>query len=57
MHDWNDGHDMHRFVVVQNIERYRRLLEVTTDANERKRIMKLLSEEEAKITLREASRP
>ena len=39
---------MERFVHRQNIERYRRLLAETVDEAERRRIMKLLAEQEAK---------
>lgn len=46
----NGAYELDRFVIAQNIERYRRLLENTTDALERQRIAKLLREEEAKVT-------
>ena len=39
---------MERFVHRQNIERFRRLLAETVDEAERRRILKLLAEEEAK---------
>ncbi|HVZ52075.1 MAG TPA: hypothetical protein VG986_08925 [Pseudolabrys sp.] len=41
---------MENFVRRQNIERYRRLLAETVDEAERRRIRKLLAEEEAKDT-------
>jgi hypothetical protein len=42
---------MDRFVNRRNIERYRRLADETTDATERLRVIKLLSEERAKFKL------
>ena len=42
---------MDRFVSRENIERYRRLSNETTDAAERLRILKLLAEEEASFKL------
>jgi len=42
---------MDRFVNRQNIERYRRLADETTNAIERLRVMKLLAEERAKFKL------
>jgi hypothetical protein len=38
-----------RFVIRQNIEHYRELLEITRDPTERRRIEKLLLEEEARL--------
>lgn len=40
---------MKRFVMRQNIEHYRALLDTTTDAKQREVIEKLLLEEEAKL--------
>lgn len=40
---------MKRFVMRQNIEHYRALLDITTDAKQREVIEKLLLEEEAKL--------
>ena len=40
---------MKRFVMVQNIEHYRALLESTTDPSKRCTIERLLHEEEAKL--------
>ena len=40
---------MDRFINRQNIDRYRRLAGETTDATERRQIMRLLAEEEAKL--------
>lgn len=40
---------MERFVIRQNIEHYRELLKITRDPTERRRIEKLLFEEEAKL--------
>jgi coproporphyrinogen III oxidase-like Fe-S oxidoreductase len=42
---------MDRFVNRQNIERYRRLADETTNATERLRVIKLLAEERAKFKL------
>jgi hypothetical protein len=42
---------MDRFVSRENIERYRRLSNETTEAAERLRILKLLAEEEASFKL------
>jgi hypothetical protein len=42
---------MDRFVNRQNIERYRRLADETTNAIERLRVIKLLAEERAKFKL------
>jgi hypothetical protein len=42
---------MDRFVNRQNIERYRRLAEETTDATERLRVIKLMAEEWANFEL------
>jgi len=39
---------MDRFVCRENIERYRRLLTQTTDDEQRRQLMKLLAEEEAR---------
>lgn len=39
---------MDRFVCRENIERYRRLLTQATDEEQRRQLMKLLAEEEAK---------
>jgi len=39
---------MDRFICRENIERFRRLLEQTTDEEQRRQLMKLLAEEEAK---------
>lgn len=39
---------MERFIRRQNIERYKRLLETTTDEKERERIRRLLQEEQEK---------
>lgn len=39
---------MDRFVCRENIERYRRLLAQTTDGEQRRQLVKLLAEEEAK---------
>lgn len=41
---------MRRFIICENIKHYRSLLETTTDEAERKRILTLLAEEEAKST-------
>jgi len=38
-----------RFVIRQNIEHYRELLKITHDPTERRRIEKLLLEEEARL--------
>jgi hypothetical protein len=38
-----------RFVIRQNIEHYRAMLKIITDATERRMIENLLSEEEAKL--------
>jgi hypothetical protein len=40
--------DMDRFIRRQNIERYGKLLEQATDESQKKLLLKLLSEEEAK---------
>ena len=40
---------MERFVSRQNIEHYRELLKITHDPTERRRIEKLLLEEEARL--------
>ena len=40
---------MERFVIRQNIEHYREMLKITPDAEERRRIEKLLCEQEAKL--------
>jgi hypothetical protein len=37
------------FVIRENIERFRRMLEQTSDENARRQIMQLLKEEEAKL--------
>ena len=42
---------MDKFVKAENIRHYRRLLEQTTDESERRRLRKLLAEEEARDTL------
>jgi hypothetical protein len=42
---------MDRFVNRQNIERYRRLADGTTNATERLRVIKLLAEERARFKL------
>ncbi len=42
---------MDNFVTRENIKRYRRLAGESTDPAERSRIMKLLAEEESKLTL------
>jgi coproporphyrinogen III oxidase-like Fe-S oxidoreductase len=42
---------MDRFVNRQNIERYRRLADETTNPTERLRVIKLLAEERAKFKL------
>jgi hypothetical protein len=42
---------MDRFVNRENIDRYRRLANESTDAAERLQLMKLLAEEEAKFKL------
>lgn len=39
---------MDRFIHDENLRHYRRLLERTTDPDERQRILKLVAEEEAK---------
>ena len=39
---------MDRFICRENIERYRRLLAQTSDEEQRRQLMKLLAEEEAK---------
>ncbi|MCK9908597.1 hypothetical protein MXD81_05625 [Microbacteriaceae bacterium K1510] len=39
---------MDRFICRENIERYRRLLAQTTDEEQRRQLMKLLAEEEAR---------
>lgn len=41
---------MERFIRRQNIERYRRLLETVTDEAERRKILKLLRDEEKRHT-------
>ena len=41
---------MDNFVSRENIKRYRRLAGESTDSAERSRIMKLLAEEESKVT-------
>ena len=46
---------MDKFIIRENIKRYRRLAGESTDPAERSRIMKLLAEEESKLTL-DASR-
>jgi len=40
---------MERFVSQQNIERYRKLLDISTEADERLTIFKLLAEEQEKF--------
>jgi hypothetical protein len=45
---------MDRFINRQNIDRYRKLANETTDASERQQIMSLLAEEEAKFKLDQA---
>jgi hypothetical protein len=40
---------MQRFVIRQNIEHLRALLDITTDPSQRRSIEKLLREEEAKL--------
>jgi len=40
---------MQRFVIRQNIEHYRALLDIVTDPSEHRAIEKLLHEEEAKL--------
>jgi hypothetical protein len=40
---------MERFVSQQNIERYRRLLDVFTDETQRRVVFKLLAEEQEKF--------
>ena len=40
---------MERFVSQQNIERYRKLLDMSTEADERLTIFKLLAEEQEKF--------
>ncbi len=40
---------MKRFVILQNIEHYRALLQITTDPSKRCMIERLLQEEEAKL--------
>jgi hypothetical protein len=40
---------MERFVSQQNIERYRKLLDMSTDDFQRRLILKLLSEEQEKL--------
>jgi hypothetical protein len=40
---------MKRFVMRQNIEHYRALLDVTTDSSQRRSIEQLLHDEEAKL--------
>jgi hypothetical protein len=47
---------MDRFVTRENIKRYRKLASESTDSAERSRIMKLLSEEEAKFKLEQRRR-
>jgi hypothetical protein len=42
---------MDRFVIRENIERYRKLASESTESAERSRIMKLLAEEVTKIKL------
>jgi hypothetical protein len=42
---------MRRFVHRENIKHYKQLLERTTDEAERRRILKLLAEEEAQLEL------
>jgi len=41
---------MQRFIHRENIKHYQKLLERTTDEAERRRILNLLAEEEAKLT-------
>ena len=41
---------MHRFIHRENIKHFKELLERTTDESERKRILKLLAEEETKTS-------
>jgi hypothetical protein len=40
---------MERFVSQQNIERYRRLIDISTDEAQRRAIFKLLAEEQEKF--------
>jgi hypothetical protein len=40
---------MERFVSQQNIERYRKLLDISTDEPQRRMILKLLAEEQEKF--------
>lgn len=40
---------MERFVICENINRYRRMLEQTNDEIARQQILRLLKEEEAKL--------
>jgi rubrerythrin len=40
---------MERFVSQQNIERYRKLLDISTNETERRMIFKLLAEEQEKF--------
>jgi rubrerythrin len=40
---------MERFVTQQNIERYRRLIDISTDEAQRRVIFKLLAEEQEKF--------
>ena len=40
---------MERFVSQQNIERYRKLLDISTDEPQRRMIFKLLAEEQEKF--------
>lgn len=47
--------DMDRFVRRQNIDRFRRLAAKSTDASERRLLLTLLAEEEAKFRLDMAS--
>jgi hypothetical protein len=42
---------MERFVSQQNIERYRKLLDISTDKPQRRVIFELLTEEEEKLSM------
>jgi hypothetical protein len=48
---------MDKFVKRENIRHYRRLIEQTTDESERRRLEKLLTDEEARECLEAPHRP
>lgn len=49
--------DMGRFLAQQNLERYRKLLETATDDAQRCLILRLLAEEEQKMSEQQRSNP